>query len=121
MLLIKYFSRPIAKFFSVLLITVNFSAVCADQPALHQVKDLAYGASLFNFYQENYFSSITDLLVAEHKQSVNNHGDEPELLLGSLYLLYGLHDEAAEIFKALVKNTSNTATTDQAWFYLAKV
>jgi len=68
MLLKKYCSSRIAKLFSVLLIAVNAGIASADQSDLRQVNDLAYGVSLFNFYQENYFSSITDLLVAEHNQ-----------------------------------------------------
>ena len=118
---IKHYSRCIAKYLSVFLIAVNFSAASTNESGKSQVNDLAYGVSLFNFYQENYFSSITDLLVAKHNKSIKHHGDEPELLLGSLYLLYGLYDDASSIFQSLIRHTSSKRSIDQAWFYLAKI
>ena len=128
--LTMHISRCIAKIcqaiiITVVLISVNLSVTYANENSntnnRHQVNDLDYGVSLFDFYQENYFTSITDLLVAQKKQSIKQNNDESKLLLGSLYILYGLRDEASEIFNALLNNTSNAGTIDQAWFYLAKV
>jgi len=65
------------------------------------LKDPHYGASLFHFYQEHYFSAVTSLMVSQHFERVAQHADEAEVLRGGLLLSYGLHREAGEIFAAL--------------------
>ena len=41
-----------------------------------QVKDPHYGEVLFYFYQQQYFSAITNLLTAQQFQRINHHRDE---------------------------------------------
>ena len=62
------------------------------------INDLRYGESLYHFYQQQYFSAITDLMVAKQRNPITTQDASPELLLGSLYLYYGLHHEASNIF-----------------------
>src|SRR5271165_2921134 len=64
----------------------------------HVVKDPYFGDSLFYFYQQRYFTSLTDLMVSQHFARLTHHADEAELLRGGMYLSYGLHREAGEIF-----------------------
>ncbi len=84
-----------------------FTCVCgsnirAEENNTHQVQDLAYGTSLFNFFQEKYFSAITELLIAEHYQRIKSNDKNPDLLLGGLYLSYDLHDQSSKIFRQLL-------------------
>lgn len=87
--------------------------------APHYVKDIAYGEILFDYYQQRYFSSITRTLVAQKHGTLDTHKDHAELLLGSLYISYGLIDEAESIFNRLIDRTTAKKSRDQAWFYLA--
>ncbi|NNC65353.1 MAG: tetratricopeptide repeat protein [Gammaproteobacteria bacterium] len=85
------------------------------------VQDLAYGEVLFHFYQEDYFTALTQLLVAQARDEFSYHDGEAELLLGGLYLSYGLHRHAGEIFNRLLEQSVEPSLHDRAWFFLAKI
>jgi len=85
------------------------------------VNDLRYGEALYHFYQEQYFSSITDLMVAKERHPITKQNNDPELLLGGLYLYYGLHQKANDIFSGLIKNNTSQETQDRAWFNIGKM
>ena len=87
----------------------------------HAVKDPHYGEVLFFFFQENYFSALTELMVAQHFGRVPHHSDEAELLRGGMLLSYGLDQEAGRIFQALIDAGAPPPVRDRAWFYLAKI
>lgn len=99
------------------------SGLRADQKNLHQVQDLDYGVSLFHFYQQNYFSAITDLLVADHYQRIKSEDKNPYLLLGGLYLSYHLHNKSSEVLQGLLDDEETNISNeirDRAWYLLAK-
>ena len=85
------------------------------------VEDPHFGEVLFYFYQEDYFPAIVRLMAAQQQGQVAQHEDEAELLLGGLYLSYGHHLRAAEIFEQLLANNVNPAIRDRTWFFLAKI
>ncbi len=85
------------------------------------IEDPHYGDSLFHFYQEHYFSSITGLMVSQHFDRVSRHADQAEVLRGGLMLSYGMHREAGEIFAQLIQRGAPPAVQDRAWFFLAKI
>ena len=66
------------------------------------VKDPHYGEVLYYFYQEDYFPAIVRLLAAREQAQLQQRADQAELLKGGLYLSYGHHLEAAQIFEALL-------------------
>ena len=66
------------------------------------VQDLAYGEVLFEFFQEDYFAALTRLLAAQQRGELAHHGAEAELMLGGLYLSYGQHRLAGEIFERVL-------------------
>jgi hypothetical protein len=86
-----------------------------------QIRDLHYGEVLFYFYQQEQFSALTHLLAARQVGRVSNHAEEAELLLGGLYLSYGQHTQAGEIFERLLTAETAPDVRDRAWFYLGKV
>ena len=98
-----------------------FGIVGASSAGPRQVQDLHYGEVLYYFYQQKYFTAITQLGTGEHFDRLPHHRDEAELLRGGLYLSYGLHREAAEIFERLIAQGAAPAVRDRAWFYLAKI
>jgi tetratricopeptide (TPR) repeat protein len=85
------------------------------------VKDPHYGEVLFHFYQQDYFPAIARLLAAQQRQRFVAHDAEAELLLGGMYLSYGQHFQAAEIFERLLAGNVSPDIRDRTWFFLAKI
>jgi hypothetical protein len=85
------------------------------------VKDPHFGEVLYYFFQENYFTALSDLMVAQHFGRVSHHDDEAELLRGGMLLSYGMDREAGRIFQALIDAGAPAPVRDRAWFYLAKI
>lgn len=85
------------------------------------VQDLAYGEVLFHFFQEDYFTALTRLLAAQERGELSHHGADAELMLGGLYLSYGQHRLAGEIFERLLEQSVEPELHDRAWFFLAKI
>ena len=85
------------------------------------VNDPQYGEVLFYFYQEDYFPAIVRLLAAKEQEQLTEHGEQAELLLGGMYLSYGQHLEAAEIFERLLAGNADPDTRNRTWFFLAKI
>ena len=108
---------------SLLLLAAGQAAAGADRP--REVRDLYYGEVLYQFYQQNYYSAAVDLLTAQQQNRLQHHDQDAQLLLGGLYLSYGLHSEAEAIFKKLLDaepaSGVEPAIRDQAWFYLGKI
>lgn len=86
-----------------------------------EVRDLPYGHALYYFFQEKYFSSATELLVDLEKHRLPHHNDEAQLLLGGMYLSYGLFSEAEKIFETLLNKLTPTDVANRAWFYLGQI
>jgi tetratricopeptide (TPR) repeat protein len=97
------------------------AATAAEPSTPHTVNDPHYGDTLFHFYQERYFSSVTGLMVSQHFDRVSRHADEAEVLRGGLLLSYGMHREAGQIFAQLIEKGAAPAVRDRAWYYLAKI
>jgi len=85
------------------------------------VKDPHYGEVLFHFYKEDYFPAIVRLMAAQQQTRLPNHDAEAELLLGGLYLSYGHHLRAAQIFERLLADNVDPQIRDRTWFFLAKI
>ena len=85
------------------------------------IQDASFGEVLFYYYQEDYFPAIVRLLAARQQSRLPNHDSESELLLGGLYLSYGHHLRAAEIFERLLADNVNPDIRDRTWFFLAKI
>lgn len=86
-----------------------------------QVRDLHYGTVLYEFYQQNYFTAAVNLLTAQEQKHLKHHDADGQILLGGMYLSYGLHTEAEEIFNRLLDEKNEPAVRDRAWFYIGKI
>ncbi|MDJ0911466.1 MAG: tetratricopeptide repeat protein [Woeseiaceae bacterium] len=113
--------RFIAAALGFLLALTPLAALPKDEPEPIVVQDLHYGEVLFYFYQEDYFPAIVHLLAAQSQSQLENHLDDSELLLGGMYLSYGHHLEAAQIFERLLADNVNSEIRDRTWFFLAKI
>ena len=96
-----------------------FAATIGDGKPI-VVQDLAYGESLYYFYQQRYFDAAVNLMVAQELGRLEHQPDEGELLLGGLYLSYGLHQDAEEIFKRLIDRGVSAQIRDQTWLSIGK-
>ena len=101
--------------------TLTGPAVAADAPKPRPIVDPYYGDTLFQFFQDRYFTAITGLMTSQHFNRVSQHADEAELLRGGMLLSYGMHKEAGEIFAQLIDKGAAPPVRDRAWFYLAKI
>src|SRR6185503_5428762 len=64
---------------------------------------------------------LTRLLAAQQRGELEHHGPEAELMLGGLYLSYGQHRLAGEIFERVLEQSVDPALHDRAWYFLAKI
>jgi len=92
-----------------------------DAYKVRPVQEPHYGDTLFRFYQDQYFSAITSLMVSQHFNRVAQHADEAEVLRGGMLLSYGMHREAGQIFATLIEKGAPPPVRDRAWYYLAKI
>ena len=96
--------------------------VVASKPVtLTSVADLRYGVALYHYYQDDYMSALSELLVADERDGINGHGDNPEIMEGGISLAYGLEKHASDIFERLLQENRPVRVRDAAWFYLAKI
>ncbi len=103
------------------MVAMQPAAAAKDGPDPIVVNDPQYGEVLFYFYQEDYFPAIVRLLAAQDQGQLTEHEDQADLLLGGMYLSYGHHLEAAEIFQRLLADNVNPEIRDRTWFFLAKI
>jgi len=80
-----------------------------------------YGEVLFSFNQQKYFSAIVQLEKGLSQGQLANDTDEAQALLGSLYLAYGLHRNAQQIFNRVLESSVDNKSRNLAWFFLAKI
>ena len=111
---------PIVVILCLLLAAIELP-VRAAQPDPIVIEDPHYGEVLFYFYQEDYFPAIVRLLAAQKQATLDEHAAQGELLLGGLYLSYGHHLEAADIFERLLADNVAPEVRDRTLFFLAKI
>jgi tetratricopeptide (TPR) repeat protein len=88
------------------------------------VQTLRYGTTLYQFFQQDYYSAITELMVARELQQLGSHEQRAELLRGGMSLSYGMDGEARGIFETLLSDPGELSSLEdrnRAWFYLAKM
>lgn len=93
------------------------------EPGLPAVRVQAphYGDALFHFYQEDWFDAIVRTEAYAAQGLLAPHDADAELLLGGMYLSFGLHERAADVFRRLLAAPSTPqAVRDRAWFHLGK-
>ena len=92
-----------------------------DSNESREIRDLHYGMVLYEFYQDNYYSAAVNLITAQAQKRLEHSDNEARLLLGGLYLSYGLHQEAENIFQNVIDEGASAQVRDRAWFFLGKI
>lgn len=93
----------------------------ARSAAQRGVENLEYRQVLFYYYQGKYFDALTRLLAADERNALPDHSGDAQLLLGSLYLSYGEHLLAGQIFERTLSGFADPDVRNRAWFFLAKI
>ncbi len=75
---------------------------------------------LFDSYQGRHFEAIIRLQTEQKLRRTKKQQSLANLVMGNMYLSYGFHQEAANIFEAMLGPDQPVEVRDQAWFYLAK-
>jgi tetratricopeptide (TPR) repeat protein len=94
--------------------------VTARESKWGEVRDPHFGEAVFEYYQDKYFSAATDLLAAQATRTMQQQNYEEQLLLGDLYLAYGLHRRADRLFSEMTEKQAPPDVSARAHFYLAK-
>lgn len=93
----------------------------AEKPKT-SVADLRYGVSLYHYYQQDYLSALTELMIADTRDGIQGHGQHPELIAGGISLAFGMENHAERLFYTLLADESRPQVQrDAAWFYLGKL
>ncbi|UTW46093.1 hypothetical protein KFE80_04135 [bacterium SCSIO 12696] len=109
--------RPIAA--CVLMVALPATAAKTEKPST--VQDLRYGTALYQYFQNNYQAALTELLIAEERGGIQNHGDAGELMRGGLNLALDMEPQATEVFERLISSDTPESVRNAAWFYLGKL
>ena len=97
------------------------SATAAEKPKT-EVADLRYGVALYHYYQQDYIPAISELMVADARDGIHGHGNNPELIAGGLSLAFGMQNHAEQLFAHLLEDQNRPENVrDAAWFYLGKL
>lgn len=117
------------KLLSSLLLVVNLAWIIPAQAAPAQagkinwktIRELDFATTLYYFFQREYFTAIVYLTASQQKDVIQYHEHEAQILLGGMYLSFGMHREAGEMFDRLTADQIPQSVRDRAWFYLAKI
>lgn len=103
------------------LLATAFS-VQADEKPKTAVADLRYGVALYHYYQQDYVNAIAELMVADSRDGIQGHSDNPELIAGGISLAFGMQNHAESVFSRILQDERRPQSVrDAAWFYLGKL
>ena len=85
------------------------------------VVDIDYGVALYNFYQQNYLEAAKVLMAAKELDRLTKQREDANILLGGIYLQYGLHQDAENLFSHLLDEQSPASLRDEIWYSIGKL
>ena len=101
--------------------TTTLSAVAQETPKT-AVADLRYGVALYHYYQQDYINALAELMVADTRDGIQGHSDNPELIAGGVSLAFGMQQHAEAVFNQILQDERRPQSVrDAAWFYLGKL
>lgn len=86
---------------------------------LESKRYLAFNESIFAFYSDQQFAAMTQLLVNQKLGLFNHDTEYAELMLGELYVNFGLGEQAEEIFNRLLKKDILAQLRAETWLHKA--
>lgn len=114
-------STSVLRYFLMLAAVVVTSADAKEKPKT-SVADLRYGVALYHYYQQDYIAALAELMVADTRDGIQGHGDNPELIAGGVSLAFGMQHHAEGVFNQILQDERRPQSVrDAAWFYLGKL
>ncbi|HCS64861.1 MAG TPA: hypothetical protein DIW64_12755 [Cellvibrio sp.] len=105
-----------------MLAAVAVTSVDAKEKPKTSVADLRYGVALYHYYQQDYIAALAELMVADTRDGIQGHGDNPELIAGGVSLAFGMQHHAEGVFNQILQDERRPQSVrDAAWFYLGKL
>ena len=101
--------------------TLSYVASAAKSNDKVVVADIDYGVALYSFYQQEYLDAATVLLVAKELDRLKKQPEDANILLGGIYLQYGLHQDAENLFSHLLDEQAPAALRDEIWYSIGKL
>ncbi len=99
-----------------------FPGVEAKEKMKTSVADLRYGVALYHYYQQDYIPALSELMVADTRDGIQGHSDNPELIAGGISLAFGMQHHAESVFTTILQDERRPEhVRDAAWFYLGKL
>ncbi|MCH8543134.1 MAG: tetratricopeptide repeat protein [Alcanivorax sp.] len=80
---------------------------------------LVFGEAIFDYYSDRQFSTLSGLRVNQARGLFNGDTGYAELLMGELYVSYGLPEEAEVIFDRLLARDMLEQTRAETWLHKA--
>lgn len=119
----SFLSRKKILHLASVLLAVSVSPVTlAKEKPKTSVSDLRYGVTLYHYYQQDYLSALAELMVADSRDGIQGHGNNPELIAGGISLAFGMQNHAESVFNSILNDEKRPQTArDAAWFYLGKL
>jgi len=109
------------RYFLMLAAVVAIPADAKEKPKT-SVADLRYGVALYHYYQQDYIAALAELMVADTRDGIQGHGDNPELIAGGVSLAFGMQHHAEGVFQQILQDERRPQSVrDAAWFYLGKL
>ena len=95
--------------------------ITAAPIAWEHIKDPHVRAAQYDGLMGDPFAAITQLLADQKQGRVRDQSAQAQLVLGGMYLSYGSHYKAADIFKTLGESNQSQDVRNLAWYNLARV
>lgn len=86
---------------------------------LESQRHLAFNEATFSFYSDRQFDAITQLLANQKLGLFNEDTEYAELMLGELYVNFGLPEQAEIIFNRLLKKDILAQLRAETWLHKA--
>ena len=114
--------RSLARFGLLLCALSCIASTYAKEKPKTSVADLRYGVALYHYYQQDYVAALAELMVADTRDGIQGHSDNPELIAGGVSLAFGMQHHAEAVFTQILQDERRPQSVrDAAWFYLGKL
>ena len=115
------FSRILAMTSAAICLLTLPNSFAAEKPK-SEVADLRYGVALYHYYQQDYIPAISELMIADARDGIHGHSNNPELIAGGISLAFGMQKHAEALFGHVLEDNNRPQNMrDAAWFYLGKL
>lgn len=103
-----------------LLLALSVTPALAAPIAWEQMEDPHIRAAQFDLFMGHPFAALTQLIADQKQDRIKYRPSQAQLALGGMYLEYGSHYRAAEIFQKLAESDQSSEIRDMAWYHLGR-